>query len=64
MEEICKNCEYYDDGTGIKRTGTLGDCHNSLAPHFQVRPNQVSSCFYPNSSLNEDGTEKKGVKDE
>lgn len=37
-ERICRNCEWYDDGTGERRTAESGDCLNSFGPRFQTKP--------------------------
>ena len=50
-EKICRNCEYYDDGTGEKRTAKNGDCHNShSSPRFQTDPYQTCKGFYPDTT--------------
>lgn len=44
--EICRNCKYYDDGTGEKTTAKSGDCYNLHSPRFS--PEWDFSCkeFY------------------
>jgi len=52
MKQVCRECEYYDDGTGIKRTGKSADClNNHSSPRFQTKPNMTCKGFYPNTTL-------------
>lgn len=50
MKKICRNCEYYDDGTGEKRTAPSGDCHNRLSPRFNPETDYSCLHFYPNTT--------------
>ena len=51
IDKICRNCEYYDDGTGEKCTAESGDCLNShLSPRFQTKPDWTCKGFYPNTT--------------
>lgn len=45
LAPFCRNCEWYDDGTGLKRTAEMGDCLNTWAPRFTTRPDQSCSRF-------------------
>lgn len=50
MERICRSCEYYDDGTGEKRTGLSGDCRNThSSTRLQTRPEWTCEgfCLHP-----------------
>jgi hypothetical protein len=40
VNNICKNCEYYDN--------SYGDCHNSYSPRFNPEPDFSCKQFYPN----------------
>lgn len=46
---ICRNCEFYDDGTGERRTAASGDCLNTFAPRFQTKPGETCERFFRNS---------------
>lgn len=48
--ETCRHCEYYDDGTGAKRTAAIGDCLNPLSPRFQTTPGDSCSKWSRNST--------------
>ncbi len=45
--EICRNCEYYDDGTGEKRTAKSGDCLNRYSLRFTPERDFTCKEFYP-----------------
>ena len=53
-KKSCRDCEYYDDGTGIKRTAKTGDCHNTYSPRFTPESDYCCEHFYLNTSLTED----------
>lgn len=48
---LCRNCEFYDDGTGSARTAALGDCHNRFAPRFTTKPDDTCPEFMIDTTL-------------
>ena len=51
ITKTCRDCEYYDDGTGLSRTAKSGDCYNRLSDKFNPEANHSCSAFYPNTSI-------------
>lgn len=58
MERICRNCEYYDDGTGEHRTADSGDCLNRWGPRFQMKPTDTCPHWFADSSPSDERRER------
>ena len=62
MRKVCRECEYYDDGTGLNRTANSGDCHNPSSPRFTPEADFSCDKFYPNTSLYTEQLSTRGKK--